>query len=79
MEIVNAILSKVKNLLTWVLAFLPNSPFQAIDNSPIAQYLPYINWFLPVDFMLSTTELWLTAIATYYIYSAILRWVKAVS
>lgn len=79
MEIFNSIMKAIKDLLIWVLDFLPSSPFQALDNSPVAQYLPYINWFMPLPFMLSTMELWLTAVAAYYIYSAILRWVKAVS
>jgi len=79
MSVFNSIMQAIKNLLVWVLDFLPNSPFAALDNSPVAQYLPYINWFMPLPFMLSTMELWLTSIAVYYVYSAILRWVKAVS
>lgn len=68
-----------KKILSWVLAFLPDSPFQMISNNPAVKWLPYVNWFIPVSFMISTMELWLSAIAIYYIYSMILRWVKAVS
>lgn len=65
--------------LKWVISVLPDSPFKLLDNSPIKSLLPYINWFIPFDFVVSTLELWLAAIAVYYIYSVILRWVKAIN
>lgn len=68
----------LSNAVSWVTALLPDSPFQAISTTPIAPYLPMINWFLPFDFVVTTLGLWLTAIAVYYAYSIILRWVKAV-
>lgn len=67
------------NLISWVLGFLPDSPFVMIDNSPVADYIGYINYFFPISFMISTAEAWLTAVAVYYIYSAVLRWIKAIS
>ena len=73
------ILNMLKQVFNWVLSLLPDSPIQAVSNSPVAQYLPYVNWFIPISFMLSTAEAWLTAIAVYYAISAIMRWVKAVS
>ena len=73
------VLSLVKQVLSWVLALLPDSPFVALDNSPIRPYLAALNWIVPVDFMISTMSAWLLAIAVYYVYSAILRWIKAIS
>lgn len=66
------------DVLSWVTALLPDSPFQAISNSAVSEYLPYINWFLPFDFVVTTLGLWLLAVAGYYIYSVVLRWIKAV-
>lgn len=67
------------NLISWVLRFLPDSPIQFLDNSPAAAFLGYVSYFFPVDFMVSTAEAWLAAVLVYYIYSAVLRWIKAVS
>jgi len=75
----DAILSLLKQALSWVVALLPDSPFKLIDNSPIKDLLPYINWFIPFDFMVTTFTAWLVAIAVYYVYSVILRWVKAIN
>jgi len=73
------IMKLFKSLLSWVLALLPDSPFQMLNNSPIAAYVGYLNWVIPIDFMVSTMELWLTAITVYYVYQAVLRWVRAIS
>lgn len=68
-----------KKILSYALALLPDSPFVALSNAPIQPYLKAVNWIVPVDFMVSTMEAWLTAIAVYYIVSALLRWAKAIS
>lgn len=62
--------------LKWVLSVLPDSPFKDLDMSPIQSILPYINWVIPVNFIMNVTEAWLAAVAVYYIYSVIMRWVK---
>lgn len=65
---------------TWLLNFLPHSPFQSlianIDNIP---YLAEFNWFFPVTEIISVMEVWLTAVALFYLYSAIMRFVKIIS
>jgi hypothetical protein len=76
---VDFILQNLQNIFSWVLALLPDSPFQKLTNSPIQPYLKSLNWIVPVDFMISTMELWLTAIAVYYVYQAVLRWARAIS
>lgn len=73
------ILKNLQNILSWVLALLPDSPFLQLDNSPVKPYLSALNWIVPVNFMISTMELWLTAIAVYYVYQAVLRWARAIS
>lgn len=71
--------SNIVKALSWVLNLLPDSPFQTLDTSPIKPYLAAINWIVPVDFAISTMELWLAAVIVYYTYSAILRIVRAIS
>lgn len=66
-------------LTALVLTFLPVSPFQGVI-STIAEipYLQYLNWFFPVTECIAVLQVWLLAVATYYVYSAILRWIKAI-
>lgn len=64
----------------WVLKLLPHSPFDSIKDflSPIEPYLGYLNWFVPVNWILGVLTVWLTAVATFYLYSIIMRWVKMI-
>lgn len=52
-------------------------PFLFLDFGPVKEYLGYINYFVPVGFILSVTETWLVAVGVYYAYQAYLRWIKA--
>jgi len=79
MDVVNSLGALLKNALNWVIQLLPNSPFKILDNTPIKDILPYINWFVPFGFIVSTLELWLVAVGGFYLYSVILRWVKAIN
>jgi hypothetical protein len=79
MDIFNAIGKAIQQAMLSVINLLPDSPFKLIDNSPVKDLLPYINFFIPFDFVIATLELWLSAITIYYIYSVVLRWVKAIN
>ena len=68
----------LKSAFSWVIGLLPDSPFKALDMAPIQAVLPYINWIIPVNFILTVTEAWLAAVAVYYIYSVIMRWIKLI-
>lgn len=69
----------LNDVLAWVLCLLPDSPFKAISNSPISQYLPYINYFIDVAFILDVLSAWVVCIGVYYGYQVILRWAKAIN
>lgn len=73
---------KIVSWLNWalgaILSFLPDSPFQKLLNStPVADYLGYVAYFVDIGFIVSVFDAWLAVIAVYYVYMAILRWVKA--
>lgn len=58
---------------------LPLSPFRGVIQQ--MQGLPalaWLNWFIPVTWILNTMSVWLGAITIYYIYSVMLRWVKVI-
>lgn len=75
-EWMNELLNK---FLDWVLQLLPLSPFRdVIDELAALPYLGYINWLVPVGRFLKIGAAWLGAITLYYMYSIILRWIKAI-
>ncbi len=64
-------------LLHVVVGVFPTSPFLPfIQELGTLPYLGYINWFLPISEFIAVGALWLTAIAAYYMYMVIARWVK---
>ena len=65
-------------ILSFIFDLLPDSPFQLLDYTPIADIIHYINYFVPLDFMLSVLTAWGTCIVLYYGYSIVLRWLKAI-
>lgn len=69
----------IDSVLLAVLNLLPDSPFEFLTkNAQIYNILRYVNWFLPVQQMIAVAEAWLAAVAVYFIYSIVLRWIKAV-
>lgn len=78
MDIINNLGSTLQQALRWVVSLLPDSPFKILDSSPIQPYLAFMNWLLPFNFVVTTLETWLVAVAAYYCWSVLLRWVKAI-
>lgn len=69
----------VKKFLSWVLALLPTSPFtEFIDGLETLPYLSWANWFVPVGEIVTIGMSWLGAVALFYLYSIILRWIRAI-
>lgn len=63
-----------------VVALFPLSPFMpVIQDLSSLPYLGYINWFVPIGDFVKIGTLWVTAIAVYYAWSVIARWVKLLS
>ena len=44
----------LRNVLSWIVSFLPPSPFKLLELTPLKEILGYINYFLPMDFILSS-------------------------
>lgn len=65
-------------LIGAVLGFLPDSPFNFEGASEFRQIMGYINYFIPIGTFIKILAGWLTAIGAYYVYSLILRWIKAI-
>lgn len=58
---------------------LPTSPFQQfLSDFEGLPYLSWLNWFIPVGNFVGIGIAWLGAIALFYLYSIIMRWVKMI-
>lgn len=71
--------SNLLNALSWVIELLPNSPFQAINNSDVSSFMGTLNWFLPMDKIVAELELWLSCVVIFCFYQILLRWVRAIN
>lgn len=66
-------------LLAVVLSLLPLSPFKEfIDKLGDIPFLGYLNYFIPVGTCLKIGAAWLSAIALFYLYSVVARWIKLI-
>lgn len=72
----NAFLLKIVSV---ILTMLPDSPLASyIDELSNVDFLPYLNWFVPIGTLVGIGTSWLAAIAVFYAYQLILRWAKVV-
>lgn len=69
----------VEEFLAVVQRVLPTSPFQPyISELEELPYLNYLNWFIPVGTILNICAAWLVSVGLFYMYSIILRWIRAI-
>ena len=65
--------------LTLIISLLPLSPFAGyIDKLEELPYLGYLNYFVPVGTCLKIGAAWLSAIALFYLYRVVARWIKLI-
>lgn len=77
-QIIDWLGGQLDTILSWITYLLPPSPFSLLENSPISEYIGYINYFVPIDFMVNTLTAWGAAVLVFYSYHVILRWAKAI-
>lgn len=75
----NMMTELVNKFLTFLMKVLPLSPFaDFIATLTELPYLGYINFFVPIGTFLKIGTAWVGAIALFYLYSIIMRWVKMI-
>lgn len=75
----NNILNWVTEKATFLVNFLPTSPFRKIMSYiGTIPYMEEIAWFVPIQEIVLLLMYWGTAITIYYGYMIALRWVKAI-
>ena len=63
-----------------IISVLPLSPFaQFYSQWTTPEWVGWLNWILPVGAMLKVMAAWLGAIALYYVYSVVARWIGLIS
>jgi len=78
-SIFNWFSDKISYILQAILLLLPDSPFVALSkDADIQQVLGWLNWFIPVSQMVAILEVWLVAVALFYVYQMILRFAKVI-
>lgn len=74
----SAALDFLKSIIAWVIDLLPDSPFQ-FDVPPfIQELLGYINYFIPIGFMVKILLAWTACIAVWYVVQVAARWAKVI-
>lgn len=61
----------LQSLLDKIYQILPDSPFQSLWSDVDFDFLHWLNWFIPFDLCFKITEIWVAAIAAYYLFSII--------
>lgn len=59
---------------------LPLSPFrQYIVQLQDATWIHWLNWIVPINTILTIFSAWLGAVAVFYLYSLVMRWLKVIA
>lgn len=67
------------NIISGLVELLPTSPFaDFLDRFESLPWLGTLNWLFPVRECLIVMAAWLGAIALFYLYSVVMRWVKVI-
>ena len=64
-----------------VQAFLPTDVFYGIFdvvNEPLYEYMPYVNWFVPIDYAVLLVGTFVDAYATYIMYTYFRKFLSSV-
>lgn len=77
-KFINSIFTAMSDGLKQALSLLPLSPFTFERVEGLSEIMGYVNYFIPIDKMLSVTVAWCGSIALWYGIQIVLRWVKAI-
>lgn len=79
---VDSVLATLQSGLKAILNLLPDSPFAVLTEmaaqGEFAEWLGFLNWFIPVYSFIAILQGWLLCVGLYYIYQIVFRWIKAI-
>ena len=74
---IQTILEVFQQFWSSIISFLPGSPFRAfISSINEIPYMAEFNWFFPLGEVFAVLQAWLVTIGVYYLYSAIMRFIR---
>lgn len=77
--LINGLIKSLGLVLNALALVLPPSPFNIVaKNAVIEEFLGYVNYIIPIAEIISIGEVWLVSVGVYYVYSTVLRWLKAI-
>ena len=77
--ILNLVIWFITNLFNLVVSIFPNSPFSLLNyDFGIGEFIGYLNWFLPIDILISITLSWCGCMILYWGGSVLLRYLKII-
>lgn len=74
--LINKVIEAAGLAISGIFLLLPSSPFLWVEELD-SEVLGAINWVIPVSAMISHIQLYVTAVAVYYVLRIALRWLKA--
>jgi len=78
-DMLNVLIKSLGVVMSWVVELLPDSPFTFFDSLTLDNtWMGYIAYIVPVQQILTLLTYWITAITLFYVYSAIMRFLKMV-
>lgn len=78
-DFIKGINDVANQVLQWVIALLPDSPFKNIQFPDEMEYfLGILNYYVPFQGMVNIALAWTSCISIYYVYQMILRKINAI-
>lgn len=75
-----SVLNGLGALLATLVSLLPASPFDGIYSLTIDnELLQGLAWLIPFPQIVAVLDAWISAVAIFYLYKVVLKWIGAVS
>lgn len=75
----SALARGLRSIALWFINLLPGSPFVFLEQTgAIYKFLRWLNWIVPVQWILATLATWLLAVQLYQLLQVGLRWFKVI-
>lgn len=68
---VGALINVIKIILLKLFSMLPDSPFQIAFAEMDTDFIPALNWFLPLDICANITLAWVACMLAFYVFMLI--------
>lgn len=68
----------LSGIIQKIVAVLPLDPIQPFINNINFEFVGWLNWFVPVNTLLTILAAWTAAITVFYLWMAIARWLKLI-